>query len=128
MNTTVIGRKPLEKVEGKPRTVEIGVPWDHGHPETPDSADADTTNSASNDFDKTGKGETISRMNRIHLAESAREVNEDHNVYNEQQGRDNRVVSQVRVELTITGMSSQEEQDKGRHACNARSRGWAGGK
>jgi len=106
MNTTVIGRKPLEKIEGQPRTVEIGVPWDHSNPETPDSADADTTNSASNDFDKTGKGETISRMNRIHLAESAREVDEDHNVHNVQQGRDNRGVSQVRVELTMTAMSS----------------------
>ena len=66
--------------------METGIPWDHSHPETPDSADADTTNSASNNFNKTGKGETISRMNRIHLAESAREMNEDHDVHKVQHG------------------------------------------
>jgi len=50
-------------------------------------------------------------MNRIHLAESAGEVNEDHDVHEVQHGRDNRGVSQVRVELTVTAMSSEEEQD-----------------
>jgi hypothetical protein len=92
--------------------VEIGAPWDHCHPKTPNSADADTANSAGNDFDKTGKGETKSRMNRDHLAESSREVNEDHNVHKVQHGRDNREVAQVRVELTVGIMSSTLGKNK----------------
>jgi hypothetical protein len=60
MNTTVIGRKPLGKSESWPRILEIGVPWDHCHPKTPNGTDADTTNSAGNDLNKTSKGETES--------------------------------------------------------------------
>ena len=68
--------------------MKIGIPWDHRHSKPPNGADADTAKSAGHDFDKTCKGEAISRMNRIHLAESAREVNEDHNVHEVQHGRE----------------------------------------
>ena len=92
--------------------MEKGIPWDHSHPKTPDSADADTTNGAGNNLDKTSKGKTISRMYRIHLAQSARELNEDHNVHKVQHSRDDCEVSQVRVKLTVVVMSSKEERDK----------------
>jgi hypothetical protein len=51
-------------------------------------------------------------MYRIHLAQSARELNEDQNVHKVQHGRDDREVSQVRVKLTVVVMSSKEERDK----------------